>query len=81
MAKLATDQIGGFGELLAATDLSRPVKGRYKRPLFKPTHLGGKYPTVDFIVDVLAADATSLGFFFVQVKSTTQGASSKISVL
>jgi len=35
--------------------------------------LGGKYPTVDYIVDVLAKDSRSLGFFFVQVKSTSQG--------
>lgn len=73
MTEATTDQIGHFGELLAAVDLSRPVKGRYKRPLFQPTHLGGKYPTVDFIVDILAPDDISLGFFFVQVKSTSQG--------
>jgi hypothetical protein len=49
------------------------VKGKYRRPLFKPSHLGAKYPIVDFIVDVLAPDSTSLGFFFVQVKSTSRG--------
>ena len=68
----STDLIGDFGELLAAVDLSRPVKGKYRRPLFKPSHLGAKYPSVDFIVDVLGPDFTSLGFFFVQVKSTSQ---------
>lgn len=71
MPILTTDQTGDIGELIAALDISRPVMGRYKRALFKPTHLGGKYPTVDFIVDVLATDSTSLGFFFMQVKSTT----------
>ena len=70
MPLLTTDQAGNLGELIAAADLSRPVKGRYQRPLFMPTILGGKYPTVDLIVDVLAADATRLGFFFVQIKST-----------
>jgi len=73
MADSNKDHIGDFGELLAAVDLSRPVKGRYQRPLFKPTHLGGKFPTVDYLVDVLAADSSSVGFFFVQVKSTSQG--------
>jgi hypothetical protein len=70
MFRLTADQTGDLGELVVAIDLSRPVRGRYRRPLFRATHLGGKYPTVDFIVDVLAADSTALGFFFVQVKST-----------
>lgn len=73
MVESNTDQTGGFGELLAAADLSRPVRGRFRRPLFRPTHLGGKYPVVDYMVDVLAPDGTSLGFFFVQVKATTKG--------
>ena len=32
--------------------------------------MGGKYPIVDFIVDVLDSTEKSIGFFFVQVKST-----------
>jgi hypothetical protein len=71
MAARSADQIGDLGEWLAAVDFSRPVKRGYKRPLFRPTHLGGKYPAVDFIVDILALDGASLGFLFVQVKSTT----------
>jgi Domain of unknown function (DUF4365) len=67
----STNAIGDFGELLAATFLSRPVRGKYRRPLFKPTHLGEKYPVVDFIVDVLDPTENSIGFFFVQVKSTS----------
>ena len=70
IVQLTTDQIGDLGELLAAIALSRPVLGRYKRPLFKPTHLGGKYPAADFLVDVLTSDHHFAGFFFVQVKST-----------
>jgi hypothetical protein len=69
--QLTTDQIGDFGELLAAVDLSRPVLGRYRRPLFKPVHLGGKYPAVDYIIDVLSTDSKPIGFFFAQVKSTS----------
>lgn len=70
---LTPDQIGDIGELLAAVALSRPVLGRYRRPLFKPTHLGGKYPAADFLVDALSATGECAGFFFVQVKSTTRG--------
>ncbi len=47
--------------------------GRYKRPLFRATSLGEKYPTVDFIVDVLGREDVSLGFFFAQVKGTAAG--------
>ena len=70
MAKLSKDQIGALGELLAAAELSRPVAGRFGRPLFRATSLGGKYPTVDFLVDLLAADDTTVGFFLAQVKAT-----------
>jgi hypothetical protein len=70
MPLLTKDLSGDMGEYLVATDFSRPVKGRYKRPLFRPTILGGKYPTIDLIIDVLAPDSkTRLGFFFVQIKS------------
>ena len=75
MIRLTSEQIGDLGELLAAVNLSRPVRGRYNRPLFRPIHLGAKYPTADFIVDVLAADAHPSGFFFVQVRSTDQSSS------
>lgn len=70
MGILTTDQAGDLGELLAAADLSRPVRGRYNRPLFKPSFLGGKYPAVDYLIDILAPDNLSCGFFLVQVKST-----------
>ena len=70
MPPLTTDQIGRLAELVAATDLSRSVTGRYRRPLFRATWLGDKYPAVDFLVDVLGRDDASLGFFFAQVKGT-----------
>jgi len=70
IVRISTDQIGDLGELLAAIALSRPVLGRYKRPLFRATHLGGKYPAADFLVDVLGPDNQCRGFFFIQVKST-----------
>jgi hypothetical protein len=83
MPKANTNAIGDFGELLAATDLSRTIRGRYRRPLFKPTYLGQKYPSVDFIVDVLNTDGSTGGFFFVQVKSTSkagEGARIRVSI-
>jgi hypothetical protein len=72
MSFLTGDQIGSFAELLAMTDLSRPVVGRYRRPLFRATSLGAKYPAVDFLIDVLDANDNSQGFFFAQVKGTSK---------
>jgi hypothetical protein len=70
MVRLTKDQIGRLGELIAAKDLSRPVMGRFRRPLFRAVSLGDKYPTVDFLVDVLGRREVALRFFFVQVKGT-----------
>ena len=70
MASLTTNQSGELGELWARVHLSRPVGGRYRRALFQATPLGGKYPTVDLIVDVLDPESEPIGFFFAQVKST-----------
>ena len=72
MSFTTSDHIGNFAELLARTDLSRPVVGRYRRPLFRATPLGDKYPAVDLIVDVLGPDDVAQGFFFAQVKGTAQ---------
>jgi len=46
------------------------VGGRFNRPLFRATALGGKYPTADFLVDLLAADGGAIGFFLAQKKAT-----------
>jgi hypothetical protein len=70
MAELTTNQSGDLGELWARVHLSRPVGGRFRRALFQATPLGGKYPTVDLIVDVLDPDSEPIGFFFAQVKAT-----------
>jgi hypothetical protein len=70
MARLSQDQIGDLGELLAAAALSRPVGGRFNRPLFRATALGGKYPTADFLVDLLAPNGSASGFFLAQIKAT-----------
>lgn len=72
--KVKTDHIGNFGELLAGTDLSRPVGGRYRPPpLFaRPIPLGDKHPVLDYLVDVLGPDGYPVGFFFTQIKSTSR---------
>lgn len=71
MAKLTADQSGRLAEIVAEEKLSRPVLGRFQRPLFRATRLGEKYPSCDFLVDLLDAKDGSLGFFFVQVKGTS----------
>jgi Domain of unknown function (DUF4365) len=62
------DDIGDRGQLLLSlllTDLcGRDV------PYFRPRFLGDKYPTFDFIVEVVDNPAY---FFFAQVKATTKG--------
>ncbi|HLL81118.1 MAG TPA: DUF4365 domain-containing protein [Longimicrobium sp.] len=69
---LKTEQIGKLAEYIVATDLSRPVKGGGDRVLFRMTHLGDAYPTIDFLVDILGPGSETRGFFFVQVKGTAQ---------
>lgn len=73
MAYLTTGQSGNLGELLASVHLSRPVGGQYRRALFQATRLGGTYPTVDLLVDVLDPVGEPVGFFFAQVKATQWG--------
>jgi hypothetical protein len=64
------DQAGNLGEWIAAVALSRPAVGKNGRPLFRPVFLGEKYPTADLLIDVLGKNGRSLGFFFVQVRSS-----------
>jgi len=44
-------------------------KGKSGRPLFRPTYLGDKWPTVDYLVEALG-EGDRGAFFFVQVKSS-----------
>ncbi len=67
---MSQNQIGNLGELLAETEFCRPVGKKYNRPLFRANNLGQKYPVVDFVVDLLDSNERSIGFFYVQVKST-----------
>jgi hypothetical protein len=64
------DTIGNRGEALFYTLMTR----FYDRslPLFRPQFLGAKFATVDYMVELMDAGDTT-PFFFVQVKTTTQG--------
>ena len=65
-----SNDIGKIGERIFTV-----LIGRYFDPngyLFDPIFLGDKYPTVDFYVDLLN-NQEEKGFFFVSVKTTTQG--------
>lgn len=69
---MATDDTGERGERLF-TLLMTELCGR-DDPFFRPRFLGDKYPTFDYIVEVV--DQPSY-FFFVQVKGTRQGYTAK----
>ena len=65
---MAREDIGERGQWLFCTILTE-LCGR-NDPFFRPRFLGDKYPTFDYIVEVVDNPAY---FFFVQVKATTQG--------
>lgn len=65
---MAREDIGERGQWLFC-HLMTELCGR-DDPYFRPRFLGDKYPTFDYIVEVV--DRPSY-FFFVQVKATTQG--------
>ncbi|MCA9223837.1 MAG: DUF4365 domain-containing protein [Planctomycetales bacterium] len=69
-ARMSTEEISRFGELLTETEFLRPVRNGLNRPLFRAHNLGEKYPAVDLLVDLLDDRDRRLGFFYVQVKST-----------
>lgn len=66
-----TDAIGDRGESIVTSLLLR----RYGQPRsrFRPQFLGEKYPTVDFIVELVGAEGNHVPFFFAQVKATSTG--------
>jgi hypothetical protein len=63
-----TDFIGGRGEAIAYSHLSRVCR-EGDRPYFWPHYLGEKCETFDFLVELVDADEKT-PFFFVQVKAT-----------
>jgi len=65
------DLIGERGESIIRVLLTR-FYGR-RQPLFRPHFLGDKYPTVDFLVELVGSTARVVPFFFVQAKATAEG--------
>jgi hypothetical protein len=65
-----TDDIGRRGEALFVLLCTR-FCGR-RGPFFRPYFLGDKFATIDYLVELVDA-GPGTPFFFVQVKTTTQG--------
>lgn len=65
-----SDDIGTRGEALFFVLLTQ-FCGR-NRPFFRPHFLGDKFATLDYFVELLDAGPAT-PFFFVQVKTTSQG--------
>jgi len=65
--KYHTNELGQRGEALFYVLITRTY-GRAK-PIFRPQFLGDKWPTVDFLVELVDAGAVT-PYFFAQVKTT-----------
>lgn len=61
MAKVSPDQIGHAAEVIVDLQLSRVVGSPFHRVLFRNVHLGEKYPTADYLVDILDTNNLQLG--------------------
>lgn len=66
---MAVDDIGERGQWLFCLLMTQLCPGR-NEPYFRPRFLGDRYPTFDYLVELVGSEAH---FFFVQVKSTRQG--------
>jgi hypothetical protein len=64
-----TDDIGDRGQCLFHLLMTALCRGRAD-PYFRPRFLGDKYPTFDYLVELVGHEAF---FFLVQVKATTLG--------
>jgi hypothetical protein len=69
-----SDDIGTRGEALFYVLITR-FCGR-KRPYFRPHFLGEKFETLDYLVELVDA-APGTPYFFVQVRTTTLGYTSR----
>lgn len=65
---MSKDDIGDRGQWMFSLLMTEPC-GR-DEPYFRPRFLGDKYPTFDFILELVDRPEY---YFFVQVKTTTQG--------
>ncbi|HEV3083308.1 MAG TPA: hypothetical protein VGY66_26220 [Gemmataceae bacterium] len=66
---MAADDIGDRGQWLFCLLMTQICPAR-DEPYFRPRFLGDKYPTFDYLVELVGSEAY---FFFVQVTSTRQG--------
>ena len=66
---MAADDIGDRGQWLFCLLLTQICPGR-NEPYFRPRYLGDKYPTFDYLVELVGSEAY---FFFAQVRATRQG--------
>ena len=64
-----TDDIGDRGQCLFHLLITQLCHGR-NDPYFRPHFLGDKFPTVDYLVELVRFESY---FFYVQVKTTTLG--------
>jgi hypothetical protein len=71
---LITNELGQRGEALFYVLLTK-FYGREK-PIFRPQFLGDKWPTVDFIIELVDAGMAT-HYFFTQVKTTRDGYTKK----
>jgi hypothetical protein len=65
------NELGQRGENLFSIIITR-FYGR-SQPIFRPQFLGDKWPTSDFIVELIEDTISVTPYFFVQVKTTRQG--------
>ncbi len=66
------DDIGNRGEAIFELRITDP-HGPGGDPLFRPYHLGEKFPTLDYLVELVGLPAGKVGDFFAQVKLTRKG--------
>ena len=67
----SSDDIGGRGEAIFFVRMTQPT-GPDREPLFRPHFLGEKFPTFDYLVELIDPEAKP-SYFFVQVRSTSRG--------
>jgi hypothetical protein len=65
--RIDTNSLGDRGESILAVAL---LTLHGKKPLFRPAHLGAKWPTADYVVELMGKPGR---FFLVQVKATRRG--------
>jgi hypothetical protein len=65
------DVLGQRGEALFCVMISK--YNGHDQSLFRPQFLGDKWPTLDFIVELVNYPGQIIPYFFVQVKTTRRG--------